>query len=256
MALFSVIFILTVLNIICSTVPVHWKKGDRLCKGDGSHYAVIHSEEDDQKVYEYCRDKLGSHCFFGLYSASCEHDHEAWTAGFDGYWTMADGTMFHMNDTNVYQNWCKGYPQTGINHPEWGICDGGVHVLYDVDEKCWKNAWDGYWAIPPDPKFFQEYVCQHHLNEQEQVLWYEKYWGYIVVTCILSIVGICNLVILCRMRKIKMEIQNYLINYIEESYRSTKENTDIVNGEKELTPSLHDDLESGQHELSPIVHYN
>ena len=184
---------------------VHWKQANLKCEKLGSHLAVIHSVEDDKKVFEYCAHELTVPCWIGVKAPSCKHSDTQWTHLYDGTWQWVDGIIFYKNDTTVYQNWCKDYPRKGVTNPAAGVCDGGVHVLYDVEEKCWKNYWDGHWSIEDvKSNYFRKYVCQHHIDDSydmNEIRWYEGYWGYITLSCLLTIFCGCNLVLFAKMRK-------------------------------------------------------
>ena len=203
-----------------------------------------------------------------------------YSKGFDGIWTRDDHTSFSANDTDIFTNWCQGYPQKGTLYPgvndKCGICDGGIHVLYDIERRCWKNEFDGNWGLPLDSKYYHRYVCQHHVhaitttqnikflpnysndNSQDNGTYYVinnnynynqddinlQHWIIIVIFIEFIMIILCFICWLRERQRRKREISKLLI--WAESH-SVDANLNIVtksDGEITVTPEPHSHLDS------------
>ena len=134
---------------------VWWNKAQAICNKTGSDLVSIRSQHEDELVKDYCSNELHWHCWIGLFAPSCFYNYslDTWIGEFNGTWIWTDGAPY---DENEFNNWCPGFPTQGDNG---GICDGGIHVFYDIHRGCWRNGYDGMYDDQSDPKWWKYYVC-------------------------------------------------------------------------------------------------
>ena len=162
----SLILFSTILSIISSQaidtdtnnakLRVWWRKAQAICNKTGSELVSITSYHEDELVHNYCLNELHWHCWIGLYAPSCEYNYSTnnWDGEFNGTWIWIDGTPYHPNET--YSNWCPGSPHQGTKP---NICDGGIHVFYDIYRGCWRNGFDGMFDDQSDDKWWKYFIC-------------------------------------------------------------------------------------------------